>query len=67
MSENANWKPKIILFGGIIGALLGVLASFLLVRVAEESGRPPKITTGSAVKLAVAAIGLVRQASQLGG
>jgi len=67
MSENASWKPKIMIIGGLLGALLGLLASYLLVRMAEESGKPPKISTGNAVKLAVAAIGLVRQATQLGG
>jgi hypothetical protein len=66
MSRDPNWKVKVLLTGGIIGALLGFGASFLYVRVAEESGGPQKISTGNAVKLAIAALGVVRQASQLG-
>ena len=67
MSENQNWKIKVLIVGGVIGALLGVAAGLLYVRVADESGGPQKVSTGNAVKLALAALGVVRQASQLGG
>jgi hypothetical protein len=65
MSENSSWKNKILILGGLIGALLGLAAGFLYVRMAEEAGGPREVSTGQVVKLAIAALGLVRQASQL--
>lgn len=62
-----SWKSRVLIAAGLIGALLGLGAGFLYVRVTEETGGPKKISTGNAVKLAIAALGVVRQASQLGG
>jgi hypothetical protein len=66
MSQDQSWKVRVLIAGGIIGALLGLGAGFLYVRVAEEGGGPKKVSTGEAVKLAIAALGVVRQVSQLG-
>ena len=67
MSEKQSWKPQVLIISVVIGALLGLLTGFLFLRIAEESGGPQKISTGKAIKLAVSAIGVVRQASLLGG
>lgn len=66
MSQDQTWKTRVLTAGVIVGALLGLGAGFLYVRVAEEGGGPKKVSTGEAVKLALAALGVVRQASQLG-
>ncbi len=66
MSQDQSWKARVLIAGGIIGALLGLGAGFLYVRVAEESGGPKNVSTGEVVKLAIAALGVVRQVSQLG-
>ncbi len=66
MSDNTNWKPRVLIIGAMIGAALGLMAGFLYVRVADESGGPAKVSTGNAVKLGLAALAVVRQASQLG-
>jgi hypothetical protein len=65
MSQNESWKNKILVVGGLIGALVGVGAAFLYVRTAEEAGGPREVSTGQVLKLAVAALGVVRQVSQL--
>jgi hypothetical protein len=65
MSENESWKTKILIVSGLVGALLGLGAGFLYIRTAEESGGPREISTGQVLKLAVATLGVVRQASQL--
>ena len=65
MSENSSWKNKVLILGGLIGALLGLAAGFLYLRMAEEAGGPREVSTGQVVKLAIAALGLMRQASQL--
>ena len=62
-----DWKFKILLSSGVVGLLLGLLAGLLFIRMAEEGGGPKKISTGSAVKLAVSLLGVVRQAAQLAG
>ena len=65
MSENSSWKIKTLILGGLVGALLGLAAGFLYIRMAEEAGGPREVSTGQVVKLSIAALGLVRQASQL--
>jgi hypothetical protein len=65
MSENSSWKNKTLILGGLVGALLGLAAGFLYIRMAEEAGGPREVSTGQVVKLSIAALGLVRQASQL--
>ncbi len=67
MSEDQSWRSKVLIFSGLVGAVLGIAAGLLYVRVAEESGGPQKVSTGSAIKLGMAALAIVRQASQLGG
>lgn len=67
MSENNNWKVRTLIIGGVMGAVMGILAGFLYVRMAEESGGPKKVSTGNVLKLALSAAGVVRQAAQLGG
>ena len=66
MSQDQDWKTKVLLAGGFIGALLGLGASYLFIQVSEESGGPKKVSMGQAFKLAIAALGVVRQASMLG-
>jgi hypothetical protein len=65
MSQNESWKNKVLIVGGLVGALLGVGAAFLYIRTAEEAGGPREVSTGQVLKLAVAALGVVRQVSQL--
>ena len=65
MSENESWKNKVLIVGALVGALLGLGAAFLYIRTAEETGGRREISAGQVLKLAVAALGVVRQASQL--
>lgn len=67
MSKDQSWKNKVLIFSGLVGAVMGLAAGLLYVRVAEEAGGPQKVSTGNAIKLGMAALAVVRQASQLGG
>jgi len=70
-NSNLNWKTKLMLLGGIAGALIGVGAAYLYVRSvdAEHGGlalapRPVKPTAAVSVGLSV--LGLLRQIANLG-
>jgi hypothetical protein len=67
MSETRGWRNRILIVSGLVGALCGLGAGFLYIRAAEESGGGREVSTGQILKLAVAALGVVRQASQLAG
>lgn len=67
METTGNWRTKTLIVGGLIGALIGVSAAYLLARTAEErGGGPPQITTGDAIKSAIGIVGLVRGIAALG-
>ena len=62
-----NWKPGALLIGGLIGALLGLGAAYLLVQRAEKENQPLKLTAGEGIKLGLLALGTLRQVTQIGG
>lgn len=67
MEKQENWQAKVLITGGIIGAIVGLMTSWLLVRTSREvGGGPPAITTGDAIKVGVTTIGLVRAIAALG-
>lgn len=67
MDRQGNWQTKVLLTGSVIGAVIGLVTSWLLIRTARETrGGPPSITTGDAIKVGVTTIGLVRAIAALG-
>ena len=67
MDKQENWQAKVLITGGIIGAGIGLLTSWLLIRTSRETrGGPPAITTGDAIKVGMTTIGLVRAIAALG-
>jgi hypothetical protein len=67
MEREENWQRRVLLMGGIFGAAVGLLTSWLLVRTSRETrGGPPAISTGDAIKVGVTTIGLVRAIASLG-
>jgi len=59
-----NWRPRILVIGGVLGALVGVAAAYLLIQRAEED-KPPKMNVGEGVKLGVMVFGLLRSIASL--
>ena len=55
-----------VLIGGVLGALLGVGAAYLLTRRATQKGAPLSITPKKGVQLGVLLAGLMRSILQLG-
>jgi hypothetical protein len=67
----SGWKSQIYVLGAEIGTLFGLIAAYLYARAAEEDaerhgGKPEKIPTGQVLGLSLAALGLVRQITELG-
>ena len=67
MEKTEGWETRVLLIGGALGAVIGLLTSWLLIRTSRETrGGPPAITTGDAIKVGITAIGLVRSIAALG-
>jgi gas vesicle protein len=59
ITQVGNWKPKVLILGGLIGATVGLAAAYLLVqRVGED--QKLDISAGDGVKLGVLVFGLLR-------
>ena len=62
----SGWKGRVLLVGGVIGALTGLGAAYLIISKSQEHDEPPKIGAGDGLRLAVLLLGLVRQIGELG-
>ncbi len=60
MDNNSNYVVRTMVIGGILGALIGVGAAYILVKRAEDTGDTPRLTTGEGVQLGLGVLGLLR-------
>ena len=70
-ARSSSWKSQVYVLGAAIGSLFGLISAYLYARSAEEDaerqgGKPPKIPTGQVLGLGLAALGLVRQITEMG-
>jgi hypothetical protein len=63
---DSGWKGKVLLIGGLIGAVTGLGAAYLIISRSQEHDEPPKIGAGDGVRLGLLLLGLVRQIGELG-
>jgi hypothetical protein len=61
-----SWKVQTLVIGGIVGALTGLGAAYLLTRRAEQNGAPLSITPTKGIQLGVLLAGVVRSILNLG-
>ena len=66
MNQDPNWRLKTLLTGGLIGALTGLTAAYMLIQRSEETQEPPRIGAGQGVRLGLLVLGLLRQVGELG-
>ena len=63
----SNWKTNYLLGGAIVGAVLGTVTAYFMVRNAEEThGGPPQIKSTDIVRSGVGIAGLIRAIASLG-
>ncbi len=67
IQPDTSWKPKMLVVGAALGAVLGAGTAYLMARTSEErGGGPPQISTTEILTLGVSTIGLVRGIAQMG-
>lgn len=65
MDNNSNFKRNALLVGGIIGALVGVVAANMLVKEAQEGDNESSLTPAKGFQLGMLVLGLLRQITNL--
>jgi hypothetical protein len=63
---DGNWKIKAMIMGGIIGAVSGVGAAYILVQRAEVENAQPRLSAGEGVTLGLGILGLLRLVANMG-
>jgi hypothetical protein len=66
MDNDNSWKTKTMIIGGVIGALLGVAAAYMIVKRSEMEGERPQLSTGEGVRLGLGVLGLMRMLADTG-
>jgi len=64
-SDN-SWKLQTLVIGGVLGALVGLGAAYLLTKRAEQKGTQLAFTPGKGVQMGVLLAGLLRSIVSLG-
>lgn len=64
--EQPNWKPKVLILGALLGALVGVGAAYLFTQKADDPMAQPEFRAGDGVKLGLMVLGLMRGIAELG-
>jgi hypothetical protein len=63
---DTSWMGRVLLIGGVVGALTGLLGAYLLIQRSKNSTEPPALSAGEGIRLGVLVFGLLRQVSMLG-
>ena len=64
ITEVDNWKPKVIIIGAAIGALIGVGTALLLINRVEEDEKL-QVSPAQGLKLGLAGLTFLRTVTQL--
>ena len=65
MENDSNFKRNAVLVGGVIGALVGVVAANMLVKEVQEGDNQDALTPAKGFQLGMLVLGLLRQITNL--
>ena len=65
ITEVDNWKPKVMIIGAAIGALIGLGTALLLINRVEEDEKL-EVSPAQGIKMGLAGLTFLRQITQLG-
>ena len=60
-----NYETRVLLVGSLIGAMVGLVGSFLIIKNNERKGTELQVSTGEGVKLSLIIMALLRQVAEL--
>ncbi len=63
--QGEHWKRNTLIVGGLLGAVVGVVAANMLVKEAEKSEGQTAITTGKGMQIGMMVLNLLRQITNL--
>lgn len=70
LDVNIDWKSRVLLIGGVTGAIVGVLSALFYIRAAEESklegDSPEAPSAGDAVRLGLSLLTIMRTITEWG-
>jgi len=64
MAETENWKSKTLVMGAIMGAGIGLLGAYILIKRSEQTQTQPRITAGEGVKLGTSLLAVLKLISE---
>ena len=65
ITDVEDWKPKVMIIGAAIGALIGLGTALLLINRVEEDEKL-EVTPAQGIKMGLAGLTFLRQITQLG-
>ena len=63
--QDESWKSRLLLAGGVVGALTGLGVAYLMVQRAEHRGGDLELSSGEGLRLGLLLLGMLRQVADL--
>lgn len=60
MEIQKNWRINWILFGGMTGALLGIITAYMIVRSADQKDIKPHLSPSRGMQLGMGIVSLIK-------
>jgi len=60
-----TYRTRVLIFGSLIGALVGLAGAFLFIKNTERKGDEVQVSAGEGVKLSLIIMALLRQLADL--